>query len=251
MYHSVYFGEKNTWDDWHLVPTKRPVIQPPKVKERRVTIPGRIGALDLTDTITGTPRYQNREGSISFYIMHEYEDSYDLISKITKYLNGKFTTMVLEDDPGFFYRGYFWVEETSPDEKYSQLTIAYNVEPFKWSIHSFEDDQWKWDPFNFETDSIKEKLKDIPLAEGRTEVNLSPAQTGQIQETYPVLTLETTAGNGVSCLLSIGGSSDETLLSFKEGDNIIKQVLRNGAVFKFDLKTGTGKVSLKFRKGML
>lgn len=251
MYHSVYFGEKNTWDDWHLVPTTRPVVQPPKVKERRVSVPGRIGALDLTDTITGSPRYKNREGSMSFYILHEYENSYDLISRITAYLNGKFLTMVLEDDPGFFYRGYFWVEETSPDESHSQLTISYNVEPFKWSIYNFDDNQWMWNPFNFETDSIKQSMTDISLNQGENTIKLSIAQTGQIQETYPELLLHTTSGNGATCMLSVKNPDKTVMIKLTEGINKITHTFHGGTTLAITLMQGTGTMSLKFRKGML
>ena len=48
MYHSITIGDKNTWDDWHLIPATRPLFNPPTVKENMVNIPGGDGVLDLT-----------------------------------------------------------------------------------------------------------------------------------------------------------------------------------------------------------
>ena len=32
MYHSITIGDKNTWDDWHMIPVTPPVIAPPVEK---------------------------------------------------------------------------------------------------------------------------------------------------------------------------------------------------------------------------
>ncbi len=43
MYHSITIGNKNTWDDWHLIPATRPLFNPPTVKTNMVNIPGGDG----------------------------------------------------------------------------------------------------------------------------------------------------------------------------------------------------------------
>ena len=59
MYHSITFGDGslypsgspkegqfmgiNTWDDWHLIPSSRPVIASPGVSTNFVEIPGKHG----------------------------------------------------------------------------------------------------------------------------------------------------------------------------------------------------------------
>ena len=58
MYHSITIGDKNTWDDWHLIPTTRPLFAPPGVKKNIVSIPGGDGSLDLTEALTGRPTYK-------------------------------------------------------------------------------------------------------------------------------------------------------------------------------------------------
>ena len=49
FYHSVVFGEKNTWDDWHLVPSSRPVINPPDVIKEHLNSEEHIKALSSQD----------------------------------------------------------------------------------------------------------------------------------------------------------------------------------------------------------
>ena len=53
MYHSITIGTKNTWDDWHLIPKSRPLVNPPSVKTNVVDIPGGDGALDLSTALSG------------------------------------------------------------------------------------------------------------------------------------------------------------------------------------------------------
>ena len=74
MYHSITFGDRNTWDDWHLIPSTRPLFNPPDAKTHYVDIPGANGQLDLIESLTGYPLYENRTGSIEFYVANGYED---------------------------------------------------------------------------------------------------------------------------------------------------------------------------------
>ena len=73
MYHSITFGEKNTWDDWHLVPTSRPVFHPPAQKVKTIDVPGGDGVIDLSRALTGYPVYQNRTGSFEFIVPNGFE----------------------------------------------------------------------------------------------------------------------------------------------------------------------------------
>ena len=73
MYHSITIGGKNTWDDWRLVPASRPVFNPPAQKVKTLEIPGGDGVIDLSQSLTGYPVYQNRTGSIEFIVMNDFK----------------------------------------------------------------------------------------------------------------------------------------------------------------------------------
>ncbi len=138
MYHSITFGDKNTWDDWHLVPSSRPVINPPAQKTKTLDVPGADGVIDLSTSLTGYPVFKNRTGSIEFYVMNDY-DGYnwiDVYSSVMAYIHGKTMRMTLEDDPDYFYEGRFEVNTWKSDKNWSKITINYDVNPYKWSWES-------------------------------------------------------------------------------------------------------------------
>ena len=87
MYHSITIGDKNTWDDWHLIPTTRPLFNPPTVKTNIIDIPGGDGVLDLTTALAGRPTYNNRTGSWTFIVQNGFKDWTALYSEIMVYLH--------------------------------------------------------------------------------------------------------------------------------------------------------------------
>lgn len=162
MYHSITFGDKNTWDDWHLVPASRPTFSMPPLQERYVDIPGLNGPVDLTEAITGYPVYGNRTGSFEFIVMNDWYDSdgaltrgrwQERYSEIANYLHDQHMKAWLEDDPGYYYEGRFKLAEWRSEKDYSRISIEYNVGPYKWAAEA-TDEPWLWDPFSFETGVI-------------------------------------------------------------------------------------------------
>lgn len=75
---------KDTWEDWHLIPVTKPVIDPPPVQTNSVEIPGMNGVIDMTDVLLGYPLYSNRTGSLEFYVDTtvygwDFETAYDTL----------------------------------------------------------------------------------------------------------------------------------------------------------------------------
>lgn len=155
MYHSIMFGDKNTWDDWHLIPQTRPVFLPPDAKTSYVEVPGADGKIDLTESLTGSILYKNRQGTIQFYVDNGHEEWDVLYSKIMNYLHGQKMNAILEDDPSFYYEGRFSVNTWKSEKYRSEIAIDYDVAPYKIDIQSSKED-WLWDPFNFEVGVIRE-----------------------------------------------------------------------------------------------
>ena len=89
MIQSITFGDKNTWDDWKILPTERPVFAPPKPKTTYIDIPGGNGALDLSESLTGYPIYENRTGSFKFRVMNDYVEWHERYTEIMEHLHGR------------------------------------------------------------------------------------------------------------------------------------------------------------------
>lgn len=178
MYHSIIINGKNTWDDWHLIPTSLPVIAPPKERLIQVKVSGRDGKADLSHSLTGGPIFENREGSWSFYLDNDYWGTriteaygrgvagpYTLRYLFEQELFGtdkaqkdRLCTVVLEDDPQFHYTGRVWLDQNlKQSDGLTTLTLKYSLYPYAaipW------DDKWLWDDFCFERDMALPKISD-------------------------------------------------------------------------------------------
>lgn len=154
--HSITFIregiEKNTWKDWRLVPTSKPYFSPPSVKTHYVDVPGSNGIIDLTEVVSGSPNYSNREGSFEFLIDSEPGPNFSqqMYHDIMNYLHGREADVIILDDPEYKYHGRFSVNGISSSEQQtnSNITIDYSVDPFRTELTD-SITPWKWDPFNF------------------------------------------------------------------------------------------------------
>lgn len=143
-FHSITIGEKNTWDDWFLVPSSRPLVSPPPPRVSYAELIGGDGSVDLTTNLTKNPTYGNRTGSWEFIVINRGQvpvhnggiipDNWTVrYSTIMAYLHGKTFDIILDDEPGFYYTGRLAVESWTTGSRpgNSTITISYNVDPYK------------------------------------------------------------------------------------------------------------------------
>lgn len=260
MYHSLIFSEldgsnvRNTWDDWHLVPSSRPVFNPPVQKTLYMDIPGADGSLDLSEAVTKYPIYENRTGFFEFIVMNGYEPWNVIYEKVTNYLNGRVLKCIMEDEQPYYYEGRFRVSEwdSANDGSGSKITIDYNVKPYKNFIQSSSED-WLWDPFSFETGIVQTPtFSNIIITSAWTEYDFS----NMVAE-KPVVPTFTCTG--------VDGETYMSLYNPDLGYNWYEKKLQNGtiqypdivlsnntkaSVLKMKFK-GTGIVTIDFRSGRI
>lgn len=215
-YHSITIGDKNTWDDWHLVPTSRPLVPPPNVNTSYVTVPGSSGSLDLTEALTGYPTYANRTGSWEFLVLNGYGEWYARYSDIMSYLHGKRFRAILDDDPNYYYEGRFSVASWASNKDWSRITISYNVGPYKIEVHGI-DENWLWDPFNFETDMVH-AYSDIEVSDSTDVVVYNDVM--RVRPTIICSNAMSVAFLGKTYQLSAGDNSVREIV-FSEGQNTL------------------------------
>lgn len=136
-YHSVNFGDKNTWDDWRLIPLERPSIAPPDPIIKDEEIPALNGKLDRTEELTGTVQYGKASGTLSFLIMNPeipggVNSRYwvDIRNDILNYLHGRRMRMILDDQPNYYYEGRFSVQ-FAPGPQFSGMTVSYIIDKYR------------------------------------------------------------------------------------------------------------------------
>lgn len=177
MYHSItldLYAERggrvqkiNTYDDLHLIPLSRPVINPPAVKTKQIDVPGANGVIDLTGSLTPYPVYSNRQGSISFAVENDKENWQYLYSRILNLIHGHKAETTLEDDPGWIYDGRWTVSgwNSNNNGTWSEVTLDYDLAPYKLGNNSLSGaadtglDRWLWDPFSFYDGVIYKSLQ--------------------------------------------------------------------------------------------
>ena len=120
--HSILINDKSTWDYYRLIPSSRPVINPAEPKTEYIDIPGADGSLDYSEVLAGI-KYKNREGSWEFIAAPGYTDWTNVLNLITNDIHGKECTVVLTDEPKYYYRGRLSVNSWKSNEKESRNDV--------------------------------------------------------------------------------------------------------------------------------
>ena len=143
---------RNTWDNFRLIPSSRPVINPPEFRSSFIEIPGADGLLDTSTFMSsGYPLYGRRKGDIEFYVMRDYDNYYTwskVYTNVMSFLHGQLVKCILMDDPSFYYRGRMTVNQWRSEKDWSKIVLSYDFEPYKYAVFSTAD-RWLWDPFDF------------------------------------------------------------------------------------------------------
>ena len=250
MYYSVKFdvlsilddsviATYNTYEDWFLVPTSRPVLEMPSIKTNYVDIPGASGQLDLTYILTKYPLYENRSGSLDFAVLNEH-DGYrwiDILNMIARGINGKKVRAYLEDDPDYYYEGHWRLSnwKSNNNRTWSDVTIEYDVDPYKY----------------YKTDKVFTKSG----SESSKQFVFSTNDVGSMP-VVPSITVSNTDGAGITLALT---NNELGII------DLSKKIESNGTHKFYDLILsmvnssntctlsvfGSGQVTISFRKGDL
>lgn len=237
QYHSIIIDDKNTWDDWHLVPETRPVVNPPEVDEQYVEIPGANGALDYTEALTGAPVYKNRTGSWTFIVMNGYQEWHDLFNRLLSYLHGRTFSIILEDDPEYKYTGRLKLNEWKSEEHNSKIVIDYNLEPFK-EIANDNIPDWRWDDLTFDSDAYIIYLGSFYVYGERNRVIYNPSEKEVDLHVFSTAPMKMYIGHDMGTVYNIFSGTNDTLE--------IKLSPKTEHVLQF---IGTGTIILNYDRG--
>lgn len=128
--YSVYFGDKNSYNDFNLI--LRPKTRPfPTPKTNYVSIEGRDGDLDLTTSLTGDVKYENISYSLEFYLKDKRVDWETTLLDLTTYLHGKKMDLTFSEDPDYYYVGRYTLNSIESDRNVGILIVDCNLEPYR------------------------------------------------------------------------------------------------------------------------
>lgn len=233
----VTFGTKHSYRDWGLLLKSRPVISPPSPKTVYVDIPGSDGIIDLTESLTGDVKFDNRTITCEFVVLDARNRWSDIYSEIMDYLHGQRMRVRLDEDPTYYYEGRLQVNEWKSDKVTSTITIEGDVEPYKMEMFSSLED-WEWDSFNFETGIIRD-YKEI-----RVDESLTFTIEGRRKSVVPSFTVVSDDGSGLQVRFN------GTTYDLPDGTSrVLNIVIKNGTNTLYF--TGNGTVSIDYRGGRL
>ena len=201
-------------EEFGLLP-KQVIISPPEAKTYLVPVPGRNGSLDFTEALTdGQVVYNDRLLTITMYCFAVEERLPEMETACRNALHGQKLNIVMDCDPGYYYRGRLSVDWVSEDN-IDIATITATCDPYK----------YKLSPTVREYD-VKGALSIGPL-NGR-------------MPTVPTVTTNaeiTVKFNGSTIVFPPGTRKDPSLL-FVEGYNHMEL-------------TGTGHIKFEYQEGEL
>ena len=137
-------NNRNTWDNWGLIPDSPPFVPFPELERNLVEIPGRKnGPIDLTGVVL-PKTYKRITGSWTFYKnIASRNDRTNLSETLRQFLHNKTMKVVLaDDDPNHYFVGNFTVVPPKAVQNPMTVTIGYDLEPVRYNMNGTEDTSW-------------------------------------------------------------------------------------------------------------
>lgn len=236
MYHSIIISDRNTWDYWHLIPSSRPLVNPPEAKIQIIEVPGSQDAfVDMTDLLTGSPLFGSRQGSWQFIVHPDWSTNPPWTvrySDIMRYLHGKNHKVILEDDPDYYYEGRLRLNQWQSGANWSTIAIDYVFKPYKKSVHESK------------VILSGEAFDDPP---SYYSINKTVKLNIGDETVVPVFTLDNPNGETTVSFNGQSYSLDEGENKFKE----IKLTKTNNEITVNSFVMGTINVAIAYRNGWL
>lgn len=212
----VKFGQNHSAEDWGLILNAKS-LTPPVAKTTYISVEGRDGDLDLSETLTGEIRYKNRTASFTFLATEgSYTEREALLDEITSLVHGRRLNIITDDKSDYYLSGRCEIKERTNNKAYGTLKIDCNCDPWYYAVtpitRSFN--------ISAETDIIL-------VNNGRKTLTPDITVTGSI----------TIAFNSTSVSLT-AGTYKLTSLKLKSGNTPITL-------------SGSGTVSFTYREGVL
>ena len=209
----VTIGGKHSYNYFKMLPKSKLVFVRPKAKLNTIDVPGMDGVLDYSNILTGNMTYENRKGTLEFY-MQTKADYLAKYSECMTFFNGSARNAILDDDPNYFYTGRFTVEDFRPyGREGSKVLITYDVDPYKYPIDSTISHDWLWNDL-FDT-TIYYGTFDVTTSKQRNLINPSGSN---VTPTFTCSDDFVVAFNGVNYPLDTGTTSQPGF-ALAPGDN--------------------------------
>jgi phage-related protein len=122
----IRFGTKWAHADYGLIVAPYAILMP-EPQTNFVEIPGRDGALDLSEAF-GTVRYADRIFPLTLYVRAPFDT---LISVFAADVHGRRINVIFDRDPTYYYDARIKLEDVERHAGYCELSLDCRAKPYK------------------------------------------------------------------------------------------------------------------------
>lgn len=232
--------EFDTLKDWGLAIGNNNYIGEPVQHTDFISVKGRNGLLDISEALTGRPTYSSREINITLGGMRNPSNWDVVISDLRNKVDGRQIKLIFDNDASHFWYGRCHIEGFDRFRELGTFTLSIpNADPYKYNVQEFNED-WLWDPFNFETDYVTEATE--YTVHGNTEITL-PAGTMPVAPTIIVTNINTH--------LTVQKYGESRVIDLSLGENKVYAITVNDTTESVLMFEGDGTFSINYRGGSL
>ena len=210
----IRFGTKWAHADYGLIVAPY-AIPLPEPQMNFVEIPGRDGALDLSEAF-GTIRYADRIIPLTLYARAPFDV---LISSLAADVHGRRMNVIFDRDPTYYYDARMTIEDVERHWGYCELSLECRVKPYK------------LEQFETAITVLPTGIATVTLTNTRMPVVPSITVSAEMTLTFTI------AGVGYT-------------INLAAGSHIVPSLVLTDGETEIDL-TGTGSITFTYRKGAL
>ena len=210
----IRFGTKWAHADYSLIVAPY-AIPMPEPQTNFVEIPGRDGALDLSEAF-GTIRYADRIIPLTLYARAPFDV---LISSLAADVHGRRMNVIFDRDPTYYYDARMTIEDVERHWGYCELSLECRAKPYK------------LEQFETAITVLPTGIATVTLTNTRMPVVPSITVSAEMTLTFTI------AGVGYT-------------INLAAGSHIVPSLVLTDGETKIDI-TGTGSITFTYRKGAL
>ena len=158
----VQLGDYHTLKDWGLyIVVGGTTVGPAEPQKNLVYIPFSDRIYDVAKGIDSKRHFIKRTITITLKCVKPKKFWPSVQSKLEDALQGQWLRCIFDDDPSWYWEGFWEVAPQSRDRWENVFTISGICNPYKVSLTAAAGADWLWDTFNFETDTIYDTATEV------------------------------------------------------------------------------------------
>ncbi len=210
----IRFGTKWARADYGLIVAPY-AIPMPELQTNFVEIPGRDGALDLSEAF-GTACYADRIIPLTLYTRAPFDT---LISAFAADIHGRRMNVIFDRDPTFYYDARITIEDVERHWGYCELSLECRAKPYK--LEQFE-----------------------------TAITVLPSGSATVTLTNMRMPVVPTITVSAEMTLAFTINEKNYSVTLSAGTHTVPSLVLTEGETKIEI-TGTGRVTFTYRKGAL